>query len=121
MEYGQSDFTTRKNVRVMHMGKDSVIFTPMICYDSVFPHTIRRAAAKGSQYNILITNDIWFGRSIGPHQHAAIAILRAVETRRPLIRSANAGISMFIDAKGRVKKFSSALYVRTDRSGTFCG
>ncbi|MDZ7821390.1 MAG: apolipoprotein N-acyltransferase [Candidatus Marinimicrobia bacterium] len=104
MEYGQSDFATRKTVRVMHMGTDRIAFTPMICYDSVFPHTVRRAAAEGSKYNILITNDVWFGRSMGPHQHAAIAILRAVETRRPLVRSANAGISMFIDAKGRVLK-----------------
>jgi apolipoprotein N-acyltransferase len=102
MQYGQSDFSTRKHTRVLHFGGDSTAFTPIVCYDSVFPHTVRRAAAEGSKYNILITNDIWFGRSMGPHQHAAMAAVRAVETRRPVIRSANAGISMFIDAKGRV-------------------
>ncbi len=111
MQYGQSNFTSRKNVRIPRMTADSIAFTPMICYDSVFPHTIRRYAAMGSKYNILITNDIWFGRSMGPHLHAAIALVRAVETRLPLIRSANAGISMFIDNKGRVID-SIPLYTR---------
>ena len=102
MEYGQSEFSHRNFKNPLKMTSDSIAFTPMICYDSVFPHTIRSFSAQGSKYNILITNDIWFGRSVGPHQHAAIAIVRAIETRRPLIRSANAGISMFIDEKGRV-------------------
>ncbi len=102
MEYGQSDFSTRNTTHIMRMTADSIAFTPMICYDSVFPHTVRRSVVQGSKYNILITNDIWFGRSMGPHQHAAISVVRAVETRRPLIRAANAGISMFIDEKGRV-------------------
>jgi len=102
MEYGQSEFSHRNFRKPLKMTSDSISFTPMVCYDSVFPHTARSFAAQGSKYNILITNDIWFGRSMGPYQHAAIAIVRAVETRRPLIRSANAGISMFIDEKGRV-------------------
>ncbi|MEA2077301.1 MAG: apolipoprotein N-acyltransferase [Candidatus Marinimicrobia bacterium] len=104
MEYGQSDFTHRNFREPLKMTADSIAFTPMVCYDSVFPHTVRSFANKGSQYNILITNDIWFGRSIGPHQHAAIAIIRAIETRRPLIRSANAGISLFIDEKGCIQE-----------------
>jgi apolipoprotein N-acyltransferase len=102
MQYGQSDFKTRKNRDLLKITDKNIPVTPIICYDSVFPHTLRRFAAKGSKYNILITNDVWFGRSMGPHQHAAIAIVRAVETRKPLVRSANAGISMFIDEKGRV-------------------
>lgn len=102
MEYGQSEFSHRNFRKPLKMTSDSIAFTPMVCYDSVFPHTVRSFSAQGSKYNILITNDIWFGRSVGPYQHAAISILRAVETRRPLIRSANAGISMFIDEKGRV-------------------
>ncbi|MCF7833064.1 MAG: apolipoprotein N-acyltransferase [Candidatus Marinimicrobia bacterium] len=102
MEYGQSEFSHRNFREPLKMTADSIAFTPMVCYDSVFPHTVRSFANKGSKYNILITNDIWFGKSMGPHQHAAIAIVRAIETRRPLIRAANAGISMFIDEKGRV-------------------
>ena len=102
MEYGQSDFTHRDYRDPLVMTKDSIKFTPMVCYDSVFPHTVRSFSAKGSEFNILITNDIWFGRSMGPYQHAAIAIIRSIETRKALVRSANAGISMFIDEKGRV-------------------
>ena len=104
MEYGQSDFSHRDFRIPLSMTADSIKFTPMVCYDSVFPHTVGSFAQKGSQFNILITNDIWFGRSMGPYQHAAISIIRAIETRKPLIRSANAGISMFIDEKGRVLK-----------------
>jgi apolipoprotein N-acyltransferase len=103
MQYGQGDFRTRKYQGALAI-RDSIPFTPMICYDSVFPHTARRFTAQGSKYNILITNDIWFGRSLGPHQHAALSLLRAIETRRPVIRAANAGISMFVDEKGRVLK-----------------
>ncbi len=102
MEYGQSDFVHRNYRENLHMTKANIPFSPMICYDSVFPHTLRSFSAKGSQYNILITNDVWFGRSMGPHQHAALAIVRSVETRKSMVRSANAGISMFIDEKGRV-------------------
>ena len=104
MQYGQSDFTHRNFRKPLNITRDSIKFTPMICYDSVFPHTVRSFANLGSQYNILITNDIWFGRSMGPYQHAAISIIRAIETRKPLVRSANAGISMFIDEKGRVQQ-----------------
>lgn len=104
MQYGQSDFVYRKFQENMKMTKEDIPFSPMICYDSVFPQTLRSFCAKGSQYNILITNDVWFGRSVGPYQHASLAIVRSVETRKSMVRSANAGISMFIDEKGRVQK-----------------
>lgn len=104
MQYGQSEFDYRPFNKNLKMTKDDIPFSPMICYDSVFPHTLRSFCAKGSQYNILITNDIWFGQSVGPYQHAALAIVRSVETRKSMVRSANAGVSMFIDEKGRVLK-----------------
>lgn len=75
-------------------------FATAICYESVFPDIIRAFAKEGVRFFVTITNDGWYGFSSGPPQHAAHAILRAVETRRPFARSANTGISCFIDRAG---------------------
>jgi len=49
-----------------------------------------------------ITNDAWFGKTCAAYQHAACSVLRAVENRKPFIRSANTGLSCFIDKTGRI-------------------
>jgi len=72
-----------------------------ICYESAHPFMIR-SAASGADVIALLTNDGWFGRSSGPAQHAAHAVLRAVETGRSLIRAANTGTSMLIWPDGTV-------------------
>lgn len=72
----------------------------LICFEDVFP-TEGTARAAGADVLAVITNDAWFGAA-GIAQHFDIAILRAVETRRSVVRAANTGISALIDPRGRV-------------------
>ena len=74
----------------------------LICYESIFPDLARDTVSAGANVLVNLTNDAWYGRSSAPHQSWAMAILRSVETRRALVRSANTGISGFVDPLGRV-------------------
>ena len=73
-----------------------------ICYEIIFPDLVRRFVLEGSQLLTTITNDAWFGKTSAPYQHFEQASVRAVETGRYLVRSANTGISGIIDPYGRV-------------------
>jgi apolipoprotein N-acyltransferase len=81
---------------------DGVPFASPICYEIIFPGIVRNFVKKGARFLVTITNDAWYGRSWAPYQHFGIAALRAVETRRYLLRSATTGISGLIDPYGRV-------------------
>ncbi len=72
-----------------------------ICYEAIFPDLVRTLAA-GSAYLVNITNDAWYGLSGAPEQHLAMAAVRAIETRRYLLRAANTGISAIVDPYGRI-------------------
>ncbi len=74
---------------------------PLICYEIVYPDLV---AGMSQQADILLTisNDTWFGASIGPHQHLQMARMRALENGRYLMRGTNDGISAFIDPYGKI-------------------
>lgn len=73
-----------------------------ICYEIIFAHLSRALVKNGAMILINITNDAWYGRSSMPYQHFHMTVFRAIENRRALVRSANTGISGFIDPAGRV-------------------
>jgi apolipoprotein N-acyltransferase len=74
----------------------------LICYELIFPSLSRVAVQNGAELLINITNDAWYGKTSAPYQHFSMAVFRTIETRRALVRSANTGISGFIDPLGRV-------------------
>ncbi|MCD6061507.1 MAG: lnt [Moraxellaceae bacterium] len=76
---------------------------PMICYEIAYPDLVRRLAAD-SDVLATISNDGWFGTSIGPHQHFQMVRMRARETGREVIRATNNGISAIIDVDGKVRE-----------------
>lgn len=76
-------------------------FGALICYESVFPNVSRTLVRQGADLLVNITNDAWFGRTAAPYQHASHLSLRAVEHRVPFLRSANTGISGWVDPLGR--------------------
>ncbi|HUP00210.1 MAG TPA: apolipoprotein N-acyltransferase [Gemmatimonadota bacterium] len=76
-------------------------FGVTICYESVFPNVSRRLVREGADFLVNITNDAWFGPTAAPYQHASHISLRAVENRVSYLRSANTGISGWVDPLGR--------------------
>ena len=107
---GLSSFK-RGNEETLFRVNDKLETAPYICYEIIFPSFVRRRLTESTNLIIGVTNDGWFGRSSGPYQHAAMAQMRSVENGITLARSANSGISMFVDPYGRVLS-KSKLYTR---------
>lgn len=84
-----------------HHSLDYMI-APVICYESVFGNYVADYIREGAGAIFIMTNDGWWKNSRGYLQHLAFASLRAVETRRPVARAGNTGISCFIDIRGRI-------------------
>ncbi|MDY0390498.1 MAG: apolipoprotein N-acyltransferase [Desulfobulbus oligotrophicus] len=74
----------------------------LICYESIFPDIAATTVKKGANMLVNLTNDAWYGRSSAPYQSMAMAVFRAVENKRSLVRAANTGISGFIDPVGHI-------------------
>lgn len=84
-----------------HCSRDTLTTISVICWESAFGEYVSRAAALGADFIFIHTNDGW-GTAAGAYQHLRYAQLRAVETRRSIARSANTGISAFINQRGDI-------------------
>lgn len=94
------DFSAGEKGANLEWGKHRIGM--LICYELIFPYLSREAARNGAHLLVNITNDAWYGRTSAPFQHFSMAVFRAVENRRALARSANTGISGFIDPTGKI-------------------
>lgn len=96
-----SSFTAGKADQPLLVAKNTPM-TSAICYEIVFQDLVAASAAEG-EFILTLSNDVWFGDSIAPHQHLQMARLRAIENRKPVVRSTNDGISAIIDHHGKVQ------------------
>lgn len=93
---------TDKERTVFTRPADVVKVAPVICYESVYGAYVDQYIRKGANLIFVITNDGWWGNTPGHRQHFTFSKMRAIETRRSVARSANTGISAFIDQRGDV-------------------
>jgi apolipoprotein N-acyltransferase len=87
-------------IRKVYSTVKTVKVSPVICYESIFGEFFAEYVKNGAEVMFIITNDGWWGNTAGYRQHFSFAALRAIETRRCIARSANTGISAFIDQRG---------------------
>jgi apolipoprotein N-acyltransferase len=94
------DFTPGKEVKPL--GPSHLSSGILICFEVIFPGLARTQTREGAKVLVNLTNDAWFGKTSAPYQHLSMAVFRAVENRRPLIRAANTGFSALINPKGKI-------------------
>jgi apolipoprotein N-acyltransferase len=93
-------FTPGRNVAVFDLG--NVKIGQLICYEDIVSDMPRHTTQAGAEVLLNILNDAWYGRTAAPYQHQALALWRAIENRRYLLRGSNTGVTSIIDAAGRV-------------------
>jgi len=77
-------------------------FAPSICIEAMLPGKYNKVVRDGAEFLVNVTDDGWFGDTAEAYQHLQAATMRAVETRRWLVRASNSGISASIDPTGRI-------------------
>ena len=82
---------------------NAINLVPLVCYEIIFTELLQKTSSS-SNLIVNISEDAWFGDSIGPHQHFAKAVFRAIENNSFLVRSANKGITAIINNKGEIVK-----------------
>lgn len=99
---GTISVKTTQEDRSVFISNDQTKIAPIICYESVYGEYVTGYVKNGADFLAIITNDAWWEETQGHKQHLSLARLRAIETRRDIARSANTGISAFINQKGEI-------------------
>lgn len=102
LDLGGTVGTLQKDTEARVLAFDNHKVAPLICYESVFGEYVTEFVRKGADMLFVITNDGWWGDSPGHKQHLEFSKLRAIENRRSVARSANTGISGFINQRGDI-------------------
>ncbi len=101
IQLGQAEWTPGK--RAVLFDGPGGRFSCLVCFEAIFPDLSRADVRAGARWLVNITNDEWFGNSAALQQHAGMAVFRAVENHVPLARCANTGLTLLVDAYGRVR------------------
>ena len=97
--HGYQSFSSSNERKIIKF--DDISFLPLICYEVIYSGNINKNN-EDFDFIINISEDGWFGDSVGPYQHFSHSIFRSIEEGKNLIRSANNGISAHIDATGKI-------------------
>ena len=103
-----TSFRAGDEATVFRLPGDPRGFSVLICFEDTLPYLARRAVRAGAAWLVNQTNDSWFDPDCGSRQHLAHAVFRCVETRRPMFRCANTGVTCAIDARGRITQTLAA-------------
>src|SRR5256714_7300286 len=96
------DFAFGKEHTVFKLTGDKAKVAPLICFEDTIGDLTRQFVLAGANLLVNVTNDGWFLRTAGSRQHLANAVFRCVETRLPMVRAANTGVTCFINEFGNV-------------------
>ena len=96
------DFAFGKEFTVFKLTGDKAKVAPLICFEDTIGDLARQFVLNGANLLANVTNDGWFLRSAGSRQHLANAVFRCVETRLPLVRAANTGVTCFVNEFGNI-------------------
>jgi len=100
-----SDFDAGTEPVVMTLSRSHPVRVgTLICFEDTLGDLTRQFAQKGAEMLVTLTNDGWFGHSAGSYQHLANAVFRCAETKLPLVRCANTGVTCTVDPFGQVAK-----------------
>jgi apolipoprotein N-acyltransferase len=91
-----------KDARAPQSATSQISVIPLVCFEDTLGRVARRFARPEPQFLVNVTNDAWFLDSAGADQHLANAVFRTIELRRPMLRSANTGVTAVIDPLGRI-------------------